>query len=51
MEASKAASPPPSATGQAYLLLTVAALAWAGNVVASRFAIGTVSPMALTCLR
>lgn len=37
--------------GHAYLLLTVAALAWAGNVVASRFAIGEISPMALTCLR
>jgi drug/metabolite transporter (DMT)-like permease len=38
-------------TAQAYLLLSIAALAWGGNVVASRFAIGTVSPMALTALR
>jgi drug/metabolite transporter (DMT)-like permease len=41
----------PRATVQAYLLLSLAALAWGGNVVASRFAIGAVSPMALTCLR
>jgi len=52
-------APPPSVSslrshrsaGQAYLLLSAAALAWGGNVVASRFAIGEISPMALTCLR
>src|SRR5262245_19713450 len=48
------ASPPGparSSPGQAFLLLTVAALVWGGNVVASRFAIGEISPMVLTCLR
>lgn len=33
------------------MLLTLASLAWGGNVVASRFAIGEVSPMVLTSLR
>lgn len=42
---------PHRATGWAYLLLVVATLAWGGNVVASRLAIGAVSPMALTSLR
>jgi drug/metabolite transporter (DMT)-like permease len=37
--------------GQAYALLSIAALAWGCNVVASRWAIGEISPMALTCLR
>lgn len=36
---------------RAYLLLSIAALAWAGNAVVSRVAIGEVSPMVLTCLR
>jgi len=36
---------------QAYAMLTLATLAWGGNVVASRYAIGEVSPMALTGLR
>jgi drug/metabolite transporter (DMT)-like permease len=36
---------------QAYLLLSIASLAWAGNAVVSRLAIGEVSPMVLTCLR
>jgi drug/metabolite transporter (DMT)-like permease len=48
-----AATNAPEAAGhvRAYLLLTVAALAWGGNVVASRYAIGAISPMMLTCLR
>jgi drug/metabolite transporter (DMT)-like permease len=43
--------PNPPLVGQAYVLLTLASLAWGGNVVASRFAIGEVSPMILTSLR
>ena len=39
------------AAWQAYLLLSIASLAWAGNAVVSRLAIGEVSPMVLTCLR
>ncbi len=35
----------------AYLLLTLTTLMWAGNAVASRLAVGHVSPMALTSLR
>jgi drug/metabolite transporter (DMT)-like permease len=34
-----------------YLLLTLTALSWAGNTVASRLAAGHISPMALTALR
>jgi drug/metabolite transporter (DMT)-like permease len=34
-----------------YLLLTLTALSWAGNAVASRLAAGHISPMALTGLR
>lgn len=37
--------------GNAYLLLTGATLFWAGNVIASRLAVGEVSPMALTTFR
>lgn len=37
--------------GNAYLLLTITALMWGGNAIASRMAIGEVSPMALTALR
>lgn len=37
--------------GRPYLLLTVTALSWAGNAVASRLAAGHISPMALTALR
>jgi drug/metabolite transporter (DMT)-like permease len=37
--------------GQAYLLLALTALMWGGNAVASRFAVGHISPMALTFLR
>lgn len=36
---------------RAYLLLTLTALAWGGNAVAARLAVGEVSPMALTNLR
>lgn len=35
----------------AYLLLTLTTLMWAGNAVASRAAVGEISPMALTSLR
>jgi drug/metabolite transporter (DMT)-like permease len=35
----------------AYLVLSGASLFWAGNVVASRLAVGEVSPMALTAFR
>jgi Permeases of the drug/metabolite transporter (DMT) superfamily len=34
-----------------YVVLTIAALAWSGNTIAGRLAVGQVSPMALTCLR
>src|SRR4051794_12140081 len=34
-----------------YLLLTLTMLMWGGNAVASRLAVGEVSPMALTFLR
>ncbi|WP_375459962.1 DMT family transporter [uncultured Enterovirga sp.] len=37
--------------GQPYLLLGGAALGWAGNTIASRLAIGRVSPMAIVSLR
>jgi drug/metabolite transporter (DMT)-like permease len=36
---------------QPYLLLTITMVMWAGNIVASKFAIGEVSPMAIVCLR
>jgi drug/metabolite transporter (DMT)-like permease len=36
---------------QAYLLLVLTALFWAGNVIAGRLAVGEVSPMAMTSLR
>lgn len=35
----------------AYLLLTVTTLLWAGNAVASRLAVGQIAPMTLTSLR
>jgi drug/metabolite transporter (DMT)-like permease len=41
----------PAGAGQAYLLLTCTTLLWGGNAVASRLAVGEISPMALTCLR
>jgi drug/metabolite transporter (DMT)-like permease len=37
--------------GNAYLLLTLTTLMWGGNAVASRLAVGHISPMALTSLR
>ncbi len=36
---------------QAYLLLALTTLMWAGNAIAGRLAVGHVSPMALTSLR
>ena len=35
----------------AWLLLTLTTLSWAGNVVAARLAVGEISPMAMICLR
>lgn len=35
----------------AYLLLTLTMLMWAGNAIASRMAVGNISPMAMTTLR
>jgi len=37
--------------GKPYLLLILTTLGWAGNAVASRLAVGEISPMALTTLR
>jgi drug/metabolite transporter (DMT)-like permease len=37
--------------GQAYLLLVLTTLMWAGNGIAGRLAVDQVSPMVLTCLR
>ncbi len=37
--------------GRPYLLLIFTMLMWGGNAVASRLAVGEVSPMALTFLR
>lgn len=37
--------------GRPYLLLVLVALTWGGNAVASRLAVGEVSPMAIVCLR
>jgi drug/metabolite transporter (DMT)-like permease len=37
--------------GQAYVLLILTTLMWAGNGIAGRLAVGEVSPMVLTCLR
>lgn len=39
------------AWGNAYLVLVLTMLMWAGNAVASRLAVGHISPMALTSLR
>lgn len=39
------------AWGNAYLLMVLTTLIWAGNAVASRFAVGNISPMALTSFR
>ncbi|MFC7396262.1 DMT family transporter [Chelatococcus sp. GCM10030263] len=36
---------------QPYLLLPITMLMWAGNIIASKYAIGEVSPMAIVCLR
>lgn len=37
--------------GNAYLLLVLTTLMWAGNAIASRLAVGNIPPMALTSLR
>jgi drug/metabolite transporter (DMT)-like permease len=37
--------------GQAYLLLILTSLMWAGNGIAGRLAVGEISPMVLTSLR
>ena len=37
--------------GRPYLLLTLTVLMWGGNAVASRLAVGEVSPMIFTFLR
>ncbi len=41
----------PTLMRQAYPLLVLTALFWAGNVIAGRLAVGEVSPMAMTSLR
>jgi len=51
-----AASPPPFdpvrwLNHQPYLLLTLAALFWAGNIVLGRYVAGHVPPMTLSCIR
>lgn len=37
--------------GRPYLLMVLTTLFWGGNAIASRLAVGEISPMALTCLR
>ena len=44
-------SPARRAWANAYLLLTLTTLMWAGNAIASRLAVGNISPMSLTSLR
>src|SRR5688500_3094385 len=39
------------AWGNAYLLMVLTTLKWAGNAVASRLAVGNISPMMLSSLR
>lgn len=51
MEPRTARHAPASSVGLAYPLLTLTALLWAGNAVAGKWAVGEVSPQALTCLR
>ena len=46
-----AASLPQRIWANAYLLLTLTTLLWAGNAVASRLAVGHIAPMTLTSLR
>src|ERR1700704_4707413 len=57
-EAMKIRSAPPSAPGparwlnnQPYLLLSLTALFWAGNIVLARYVAGHVPPMTLSCVR
>ena len=45
------AGPAPARPAAAYGLLVFTMLMWSGNVVASKWAVGAVSPGALTCLR
>lgn len=45
------ASLPQRIWANAYLLLTLTTLMWAGNAVASRLAVGEIAPMTLTALR
>jgi hypothetical protein len=52
------AAPPPSSfdpirwlNHQPYLLLSLAALFWAGNIVLGRYVAGHVPPMTLSCIR
>jgi drug/metabolite transporter (DMT)-like permease len=42
---------PQRAWGNAYLMLVLTTLMWGGNAVASRLAVGEISPMALTSMR
>ena len=50
-----AASKPPSPLGwlnnQPYLLLSLASLFWAGNIVLARYVAGHVPPLTLSCIR
>jgi len=46
-----AASLPQRVWANAYVLLTLTTLMWAGNAVASRLAVGEIAPMTLTALR
>ncbi|CAN7238142.1 DMT family transporter [Bosea sp. LjRoot237] len=46
-----AASLPQRVWANAYVLLTLTTLLWAGNAVASRLAVGEIAPMTLTALR
>ena len=44
-------TPDATASGRAYLLLTLTALCWGANAIFGRLAVGEVSPMALVTLR
>lgn len=51
IEAAPAQTVPQRLWGNAYLLLVLTTLMWGGNSIASRLAVGNISPMALTSLR
>ncbi len=51
VEAAPRRTPAQRLWGNAYLLLALTMLMWGGNAVASRLAVGEISPMALTSLR